>query len=45
MLVADSGIWPDIVGTGGGELELEIVEDWNMGRGREEREISTNWTI
>jgi len=27
MLVADLGIWPNIVETGGKESELEIAED------------------
>ena len=45
MPVGDSGIWPDIIGTGKRGSELGMVGDWSMGKGREEREISNNWTI
>jgi len=45
MLAADLGIWPDIVGIGEEESELERVEDWNIDRNRGEREIMDNQTI
>jgi len=44
MLVADLGTWPNIVETGGEELELGMIEDWNMGNG-EKREIMNNRII
>jgi len=45
MPVEDLGTWPDIVGIGEEESELGMAEDWNTGRGREEREILNNQTI
>ena len=45
MLAADSGTWPDIVGTGGEGSELGMAEDWNIDRGEKEREILNNQTI
>ena len=45
MLVGDSGTWPNIVGTGGGESELGMAENWNIGKGGKERKILNNQTI
>jgi len=45
MLVEDSDTWSNIIGTGEKGSELGMAEDWNTGRGREEREILNNQTI
>jgi len=39
MPAEDLGTWPNIVEIGKKELELGIIEDWNIDRGEEEREI------
>ena len=40
--MADLPTWPNIVGIGGEESELEMVRDWNTGRNEREREIMNN---
>ena len=45
MPVEDLGTWPDIVEMGKKELELGMIEDQNIDRGGEGREILNKQTI